>query len=81
MRGKLTELKIKIGSEVSQCTDITTELEDLNFKLNEFQNLMYPFFRFSVLLKLKIIHININKSIYFLNNISDESVYNLQSYI
>ena len=40
MRGKLTELKIKIGSEVSQCTDITTELEDLNFKLNEFQNLM-----------------------------------------
>ena len=40
MRGKLIELKIKIGSELSQCTDITAELEDLNIKLEEFRNLM-----------------------------------------
>ena len=40
MRGKLTALKIKIDRELPHCTDITTELEDLNFKLNEFQNLM-----------------------------------------
>ena len=40
MRGKLTELRIKIDSEVSRCTDITDELKDLNFKLEEFRNLV-----------------------------------------
>jgi hypothetical protein len=40
MRGKLIGLQLKIGSEISQCTDITDELEDLNFKLEEFRNLM-----------------------------------------
>jgi peroxiredoxin len=40
MRGKLIALKIKIGSELPQCTDITAELEDLNIKLEEFRKLM-----------------------------------------
>jgi hypothetical protein len=40
MRGKLIELKIKMNMELSQCTDITAELEDLNIKLEEFRNLM-----------------------------------------
>jgi hypothetical protein len=40
MRGKLTELKIKIDRELSQCTDITTELKELNLKLESFQDLV-----------------------------------------